>query len=103
MTTIVSIHQPNNDLFHMFDNIYVLAKGGVCVYTGEPLNLRQHLIECNINCNENRVPIEVLIKLSFEGIYNQSIKQLSDKTKQLNNSLHLFKTNMKLINNDFNT
>ncbi|CAG2109986.1 unnamed protein product [Medioppia subpectinata] len=29
MTIIASIHQPNNDLFNMFDNIYVLAKGGV--------------------------------------------------------------------------
>ncbi|CAG2105620.1 unnamed protein product [Medioppia subpectinata] len=31
MTIIASIHQPNNDLLHMFDNIYVLAKGGVCL------------------------------------------------------------------------
>ena len=64
MTTIVSIHQPNNDLFQMFDNIYVLAKGGVCVYSGPPSSLRQHLIDCEIECNKNQIPIEVMLEIS---------------------------------------
>jgi len=82
MTTIVSIHQPNNDLFHMFDNIYVLAKGGVCVYYGLPIGLRQHLIECNINCNENQIPIEVLLKICSEDKNNnQNIEQMINKSK----------------------
>ncbi|CAG2178136.1 unnamed protein product, partial [Oppiella nova] len=48
ISVIVSIHQPNNDLFHMFDNIYVLAKGGHCLYDGVPKQLRQHLMDCYI-------------------------------------------------------
>ncbi|CAG2100302.1 unnamed protein product [Medioppia subpectinata] len=63
MTIIASIHQPNNDIFNMFDNIYVLAKGGVCLYSGVPHRLRQHLTDNGIECQENQVPIEVLMKM----------------------------------------
>ena len=75
MTTIVSIHQPNNDLFLMFDKIYVLAKGGVCVYSGTPFKLRQHLSDCDIDCHQNEVPIEKLLKISSEE-NNPKIKQM---------------------------
>ena len=66
----------------MFDSVYVLAKGGVCVYSGLPQNLRQHLNECRIDCNENQIPIEVLIKLSFKGITDNSVQQLVHKTQE---------------------
>ena len=66
----------------MFDNIYVLAKGGVCVYYGLPIGLRQHLTECNINCNENQIPIEVLLKICSEDKNNnQNIQQMINKSK----------------------
>ncbi|CAG2112831.1 unnamed protein product [Medioppia subpectinata] len=64
MTIIASIHQPNNDIFNMFDNIYVLANGGVCLYSGVPQHLRQHLTDNGIECHENQVPIEVLLKIA---------------------------------------
>ena len=81
MTTIVSIHQPNNDLFNMFDNIYVLAKGGVGVYLGPPSDLRQHLIDCQIECNRDQVPIEVMLKISTKEKENHMIENLVQKTK----------------------
>ena len=81
MTTIVSIHQPNNDLFHMFYNIYVLSKGGVCVYSGPPRDLAKHLIRCDIECNENQVPIEVILKVCSKGD-NNLVKQMVNKCKR---------------------
>ena len=48
---ITSIHQPNNDIMLMFDQIYVMAKGGICVFAGRPLHLRNHLNECQIMCS----------------------------------------------------
>ena len=86
MSIITSIHQPNQDLFHMFDSVYVLAKGGVCVYSGLPQNLRQHLNECRIECNENQIPIEVIIKLSFNGLSDENVVKLISKT-ELKNSI----------------
>ena len=76
MTVISSIHQPNQELFHMFDSVYILAKGGVCVYSGLPQNLRQHLNECRIECNENQIPIEVLLKVCSEDKTSENITQL---------------------------
>ena len=83
----------------MFDNIYVLAKGGICVFSGPPMFLRQHLNECGVECNENQVPIEVLIKMSEKSVNNTKVMALMNKTneeiKQSMNGLN----EMKVINN----
>ena len=82
MSIIVSIHQPNNHLFNCFDSVYVLAKGGVCLYSGLPQDLRQHLNDCQIECNENQVPIEELIKISYNGVSDEKVQKLSEKSKE---------------------
>ena len=97
MTIITTIHQPNQDLFLMFDNIYVLAKGGVCVYSGLPQNLKQHLIECHIDCNENQIPIEVLLKVSSKDRSDESLNGLKDKKNSENNNLYEKCLNQKMI------
>ncbi|CAG2170790.1 unnamed protein product, partial [Oppiella nova] len=103
ISVIVSIHQPNNDLFHMFDNIYVLAKGGHCLYDGVPLQLRQHLIDCDITVSENEVPIEVLIKLSFNGREDMDVKRLCDKNKELTvNTENMIAMNAGITTNNKN-
>jgi ABC-type multidrug transport system ATPase subunit len=79
---IASIHQPNSEIIEMCDNLYVLAKGGHCVYWGTPTYLNPHLNECNIRCNENQVPIETLITIASKGICDQTVRQLRDKTKR---------------------
>ena len=66
---------------HSFDKIYVLAKGGICLYSGVPNNLRQHFNECSIQCNENQVPIEILLKIASNYDKNQI---LSQKTVECN-------------------
>ena len=82
----------------MFDNIYVLAKGGVCVYSGPPTALRQHLSECNVECNENQVPIEVLIKTSFEGYSDRKVQNMCQKP-EVNNNFYNNLNDMKVITN----
>jgi hypothetical protein len=81
----------------MFDKIYVLAKGGQKVvkrwskggqkvvkrwskggggvYSGLPQDLKIHLSQCDIICNEFQVPIEVLLKVSSQGINHKNVKQ----------------------------
>ncbi|CAG2111844.1 unnamed protein product, partial [Medioppia subpectinata] len=73
MTIIASIHQPNNDILHMFDTVYVLANGGVCLYSGVPHYLRQHFKDNGIECNENQVPIEVLLTIASKDKSNTTI------------------------------
>jgi hypothetical protein len=52
----------------MFDQLYVLAKGGHCVFSGRPNQLRSHLQECAINCSDDVLPIEVLLKVSSKNV-----------------------------------
>src|ERR1700712_2454336 len=80
ISIISTIHQPNSDVLQMFDNLYVLAKGGVCVYSGSPQHLPNHLRECNIVCNENQVPIETLITIGSKDFDDNRIVELKNKT-----------------------
>jgi hypothetical protein len=66
-----------------FDNIYVLAKGGVCVYSGLPQDVKTHLSECDIICNEFQVPIELLLKISSNGVNDNRVKKLCTKTSEI--------------------
>ncbi|CAG2118656.1 unnamed protein product, partial [Medioppia subpectinata] len=85
ISMIASIHQPNLEILMLFDMLYILAKGGVAVYSGPPRGLRSHLDQCNIQCNENQIPIEVLIKLSANGFSDEKVMELSQKTNQIIN------------------
>lgn len=64
LAIVTSIHQPNLDILLMFDQLYVLAKGGRCVFNGLPNLLRDHLNKCGIECSDAQIPIEILLKVS---------------------------------------
>ena len=82
---ICSIHQPNQQLFQMFDTIYVLAKGGHQLYSGPPQQLMHYLSEVDIKVDDNEVPIEVLLKYSALGINDPIVKRMSDKCLEQTN------------------
>ena len=66
----------------LYDMLYVLAKGGVTVFSGRPQRLRRHLNECQIFLDENQIPIEVLLKICARGYNDQKVLELSEKTNQ---------------------
>jgi hypothetical protein len=66
----------------MFDKLYVLAKGGLCVYSGPPQDLKTHLNECRIKCTQYQVSIEVLLKTATKGINDEQVLQLASKTTE---------------------
>ena len=79
ISVIVSIHQPNNDLFNSFDFVYVLAKGGVSLFSGQPIDLKNCLKECDITLPEEEAPIEELIKISYNRFNDEKFRKLVDK------------------------
>ena len=87
IAVITSIHQPNTDILLMFNKLYVLAKGGICLYSGPPQDLNHHLNECQIICSEYQIPIEVLIKYAIKGISDENVLRLSENTSKDNQSL----------------
>ena len=102
MSIVTSIHQPNSLLLNMFDQLYVMAKGGHCVFTGRPNTLRSYLSVNGIDCPQDVLPIELLLKISSK-FPNKSFKSL------LNNNSYGKKTNeynievskINLINHPF--
>ncbi len=82
----------------MFDKLYVLAKGGLCLYSGRPQDLGSYLSECRIFCTETQFPIEVLLKIASNGKDDDQVIKLANKTTEekenlLNrckNETHLF-------------
>ncbi|XP_054152480.1 uncharacterized protein LOC128951255 [Oppia nitens] len=93
MSILTSIHQPNTDIFDMFDSIHVLSKGFV-IFTGKPQELKDFMSESNITCDTNESPIEVLLKVSANDNNNDSrIKHMIDKTSELNTHRFMAETN----------
>ena len=84
ISILTSIHQPNNEIVLMFDKIYVLAKGGNCLFSGAPNLIRSHLFDNNIIFDEKDVPIEQLLKISSnesQEYFNEIIERMKNKLK----------------------
>ncbi|OTF80231.1 hypothetical protein BLA29_005382, partial [Euroglyphus maynei] len=99
MTVAVSIHTPNAEIVEMFDKLYILARGGVCIYSGTPSmlqeNLRQQLnpssdinpsvIEEKDDNQHERPPIEQYLKIACNGLESDSVRLLADRTLEMEN------------------
>ena len=84
---IVSIHQPNVEVLDMFDNLYVLSKGGVNVYSGSPQSLLQYMTDCHIDCSEDMIPIETLLKVCANDCNHPSIIDMQRMTHKIQTNL----------------
>jgi hypothetical protein len=65
-----------------FNKLYVLAKGGICVFSGRPQDLKSHLNKCDIICTQFQHPIEVLLKYTCNGIQDNRVLKLNDISSQ---------------------
>ena len=80
ISIISTIHQPNSEVIQMFDSLYVLAKGGVCVYSGTPQLLPFYMRKNGINWGRDQVPIETLITIASKGFEDIKIREFRNKT-----------------------
>ena len=80
---IVSIHQPNVEVLDMFDNLYVLSKGGVNVYSGGPQSLSQYMNDCHIDLSVNEIAIEKLLKVCANDYRHPSIVNMRAVTQNI--------------------
>lgn len=70
-------------MLYSFDQLYVLARGGVCIYSGLPGQIGAHLEDClsvstvsgkDAHC---QYPIETLITYSSSDISNSTVQKLT--------------------------
>jgi len=56
-TVVCTIHQPSSSLFHMFDHVYMLARGS-CIYNGSPKQLVPFLAQVGHVCKPTHNPAD---------------------------------------------
>lgn len=56
-TVVCTIHQPSSSLFHMFDHVYMLARGS-CIYNGTPRQLVPFLTQVGHVCKPTHNPAD---------------------------------------------
>ena len=79
---VASIHQPNTDQLMMFDQCYVLACDGVCIFSGPPNQIKNYLEDIPDSSFYTRFPIETLIKYSCTGYMNPIVQRLVIQTEK---------------------
>ncbi|XP_060877169.1 ATP-binding cassette sub-family G member 4-like [Metopolophium dirhodum] len=71
-TVVCTIHQPSSSLFHMFDHVYMLARGS-CIYNGSPKQLVPFLAQVGHVCKPTHNPADFV----FEVLDNDTIVDLT--------------------------
>lgn len=83
ITIITSVHQPNVEMLEMYDSIYVLARGGVAIYSGPPHGILSQLSKVpSIDIAGCHFPIELLIKHSCSAFPDPTVVDLIDVANQ---------------------
>ena len=97
---MTSIHQPNNDIVNLFDQLYVLTSKGQCIYNDHPSRLKQYLVECQVQLMDYQVPIEELIKIASTHSNNVLNKKFDDSDRSFKDSrlLNHLPKEIKLFN-----
>ncbi|XP_046916781.2 uncharacterized protein LOC124497203 [Dermatophagoides farinae] len=81
MTILASIHSPNSDILKLFDKLYILAKGGVCIYSGLPTLLQQNLHEhIGLVHDRSKPPIEEYLAIACKGTGDENVRRLVEAT-----------------------
>ena len=85
LTIVTSIHQPSAEVLALYDQLYVLARGGVCIFSGLPAQIQSTLEQASASVNKSSTsfspfPIENLIRQSCLGpeeSINQALVELT--------------------------
>ena len=67
----------------MFDQLYMLARGGVCIYSGPPQQIKPHLDKMpnDMASSDSTYPIEALINYSCLNHNEKSVQMLVQQTE----------------------
>ncbi|XP_017494232.1 PREDICTED: ABC transporter G family member 22-like, partial [Rhagoletis zephyria] len=101
-TIIASIHTPNEETLQLFDQLYIMARGGVAIFSGSPASLSTRLKELEDSDFENSdedsdlemetvftspeaPPIEAMLKVACRGFEHEDVLQLAGPVKVQSN------------------
>ncbi|KAK4052819.1 ATP-binding cassette transporter snq2 [Microbotryomycetes sp. JL201] len=84
-TIIVSVHQPRSDIWDMFDNVVLLAKGGRTAYSGPRQGILPSFEKAGAHCPEHYNPADFV--LDAISIDHRSDKARSDTAARVSDIL----------------
>lgn len=80
---VVTIHQPEQEVFELFDQVYVMANGGIAIYNGPPDECKQFVEQHSgirmIDSDYN--PASFLIEIASGEYGEEPIKKLEHQVK----------------------
>ena len=79
---ICTLHQPSIEVISETDYCYVLSRGGHMAYWGSTLKLSESMSMFGIDSSEGKVPIDILVVLSANGMNDRRIKSMSDRVNE---------------------
>ena len=86
ITVMASIHLPSQETLNLFDKLFVLAKGGVAIYSGPPNEIRPFLMKqkvlttttSSLQQEQEQPPIETLMRIACNGFNDPKVVQLAN-------------------------
>lgn len=87
-TVISSIHQPRADVFHLFDGVLLLSKGGHAVYCGTTKAMVKYFKQLGYDCPRNSNPADYFVDLS--AVDSRSAKDLEESQARVDKLVAAF-------------
>ncbi|RWS25371.1 ATP-binding cassette sub-family G member 1-like protein [Leptotrombidium deliense] len=80
---ILTIHQPNTDLFNLFDKIYLLTSGS-CIYEGSPQNMVDYFSNNELFCPMYFNPADFALNIASNHYGNLAVQELKMANQRQN-------------------
>eukprot|EP00762_Andalucia_godoyi_P008436 ANDGO_04685.mRNA.1 putative ABC transporter ATP-binding protein/permease YOL075C len=87
-TVITTLHQPRSDLFHLFDDILLMGKGGQVVYFGEAKGMLGWFANLGLTCPKLVNPADFFIDCS--SVDYRTVEAEEESKRQLDTLVRCF-------------
>ena len=78
IAVILTIHQPNSDVFQQFNHVYVVAQGGKCIYEGSPAQIESVINRIGIRLPSSYYnPATIIVEIAAGKFGCDSINKLN--------------------------
>ena len=94
-TVVCSIHQPRADVFHMFDGVLLLSKGGHTIYCGTTKAMVSYFRHLGFDCPRDSNPADYFVDIS--SVDTRSAKDLEESKARVNSLILSFVDNQKHV------
>lgn len=93
MIIILTIHQPDIDVFNLFDHVYVIAQGGLAIYEGPPQNILSTLAEVDLKAPSGSYnPARFIVENAFVVAENNGQEVLAESKQATVSSAQMHST-----------